>query len=84
MVELLDLYKHYAAGEYDIGDVSRILSYMAISHLDPEYIRQVETQIEWIRFMSDEKDQKEKVLALLDEMIDRNTKDNKKLGSNDL
>lgn len=80
MDDLLDLYKRYISGEYDIGDVSRMLSYIAIPNLGHEYIRQVENQIEWIQFMTDEKDQKEKVLTLLDELIDRNTKDNWKDG----
>lgn len=80
MNELLDLYKRYADGEYEIGDVSRILSYIAIPNFDHEYIKQAEDQVEWIRFMTDEKDQKVKVLALLDEMIDRNTKENWKYG----
>ena len=60
--DLLDLYNRYFSGEYDIGDVSRMLSYIAIPNLDHEYIRQVESQIEWIRFMSEEKEQKEKCL----------------------
>ena len=69
MNTLLDLYKRYVDGEYVIEDVSRILSYITIPQLSAEYIKQVENQVEWIRVMCDEKDQKEKVMKLLEDMI---------------
>lgn len=71
MDELLDLYKRYVDEEYTIADVSRMLSYIAVPQLSEEYIRQVENQIEWIRFMCEQDEQKERVISLLDEMIDR-------------
>lgn len=71
MDDLLELYKLYADEEYSIEDVSRIISYIAIPQLDEEYIRQIENQIEWIRFMCDKNEQKGKVISLLNEMIEK-------------
>ena len=41
MDDLMDLYKKYIDGEYDISDVSRIVSYIALPNVSEEYIRQL-------------------------------------------
>jgi len=48
MDELMDLYKKFIDGEYDISDVSRIIFYIALPNVGEEYIRQLEYQIEYI------------------------------------
>lgn len=67
--KLQELLRKYNDGEYDIADVSRIISYMAIPNVNDEYLKQVEYQIEWIRFMTSDSSQKEKVNSLLEDLI---------------
>jgi hypothetical protein len=67
--KLQELLKKYNDGEYDIADVSRIISYMAIPNVNDEYLKQVEYQIEWIRFMTSDSSQKEKINSLLEDLI---------------
>jgi len=67
--KLQELLRKYNDGEYDIADVSRIISYMAIPNVNDEYLKQVEYQIEWIRFMTSESSQKEKINSLLEDLI---------------
>ena len=71
MDDLMDLYKRYIDGEYDISDVSRIVSYIALPNVSEEYIRQLEYQIEYIRFMSTKEEQTERVKLLLKELIEK-------------
>lgn len=70
MNELNMLYEKYNSGEYDIADVSRILSYISISDEVDEVVQNVEYQIENIRFLTSESEQKEKVNAILVELIE--------------
>ncbi len=72
MDDLLDLYRKYDEGKYSIADVSRILSYIAIPGVSEEDVEQVEDQIESIRFLTAENEQKEKVKYLLDQLIEKN------------
>ena len=36
MDDLMDLYKKYSNGEYDISDISRIISYIALPNVSEE------------------------------------------------
>ena len=69
----MDLYKKYSNGEYDISDVSRIISYIALPNVSEEYIRQLEYQIEHIRFMSAKEEQTERIKLLLEELIEKSS-----------
>lgn len=71
MDELMDLYKKFIDGEYDISDVSRIISYIALPNVGEEYIRQLEYQIEYISFMSTKEEQTERIKMLLKELIEK-------------
>ena len=71
MDELMDLYKKFIDGEYDISDVSRIISYIALPKVGEEYIRQLEYQIEYISFMSTKEEQTERIKMLLKELIEK-------------
>lgn len=73
MDDLTDLYKKYSNGEYDISDVSRIISYIALPNVSEEYIRQLEYQIEHIRFMSTKEEQTERIKLLLEELIGKSS-----------
>jgi hypothetical protein len=73
MDDLMELYKKYSNGEYDISDVSRIISYIALPNVSEEYIRQLEYQIEHIRFMSPKEEQTERIKLLLEELIEKSS-----------
>lgn len=69
--ELYEIYRKYNEGEYDIADVSRIISYASISQVSEEDLKKVEDEIELVRFFSSKKEQKEKVNKLLIELIEK-------------
>lgn len=71
MTELIILYEKYINGEYDIADVSRILSYAAISDEMDEDIANAEDQIESLRFLSSDGEQREGVIKILLELMDK-------------
>lgn len=73
MDDLMELYKKYNNGEYDISDVSRIISYIALPNVSEEYIRKLEYQIELIRFMSTKEEQTERIKLLLEELIEKSS-----------
>ena len=51
MDDLIILYEKYNKGEYDIADISRILSYIALPDEMNEDIEKAEYRIENIRFL---------------------------------
>lgn len=69
MDELFELYHRYKDGIYSISDVERIVSYMPVPNVDDKYLKDVENQIEMIRFLTEESEQKQKVLSVLYELI---------------
>ena len=69
--DLLEIYRKYNEGKYDIGDVSRIISYISFPQVSEEEMKKVEDEIELIRFFSVEKEQKDKVNKLLAELIEK-------------
>ena len=71
MAELILLYEKYMNGEYDIADVSRILSYEAISDELDEEIANAEDQIESLRFLSSGGEQRAGVIKILLELMDK-------------
>lgn len=74
MDELTMLYKKYNNGEYDIADVSRILSYIALSDELDEDIKNAEYTLENIRFLSSKDEQIKEVNAILVELIEKSKK----------
>lgn len=74
MDELRMLYKKYNNGEYDIADVSRILSYIALSDELDEDIKNAEYTLENIRFLSSKDEQNKEVNAILVELIEKSKK----------
>lgn len=71
MDELTKLYKKYNNGEYDIADVSRILSYIALSDELDEDINKAEYTLENIRFLRSKDEQNKEVNAILVELIEK-------------
>ena len=71
MTELILLYEKYMNGEYDIADVSRILSYAAISDEMDEDIAGAESQIERLRFLSSGGEQRAGVIKILLELMEK-------------
>lgn len=71
MTELIILYEKYINGEYDIADISRILSYAAISDEMDEDIANAEHQIENLRFLSSGGEQRRGVIKILLKLMDK-------------
>ena len=71
MNELILLYEKYNNGSYDIADVSRILSYIALPDELDEDIEEVEYNIERIRFLISKQEQKEHVNKILLQLIEK-------------
>ncbi|MCQ2534222.1 MAG: hypothetical protein MJ172_06615 [Clostridia bacterium] len=69
MDDLLAIYHKYDDSEYDIADVERMIAYTAIPNIDEEYITNISNQLELMRFTIEESEQKQKVLAILRELI---------------
>ena len=67
--DLIELRNSYVNGGDDFNGASRMLSYIITPLLCDDVIRQFESQLECIRRVRDEKDQKERFLALIDEAI---------------
>lgn len=67
--DLIELRNNYVNGGDDINGASRMLSYIITPLLCDDVIRQFESQLECLRSVRDEKDQKESFLALIDEAI---------------
>lgn len=80
MSELNIIMNKYNNGEYDIEDVSRSLSYMAISDELIEALESAENEIENIRFLCSDNEQKEAVKKVLENLI---AKVNQKLDVNE-
>lgn len=71
MNDLILLFEKFNSGDYDIADVSRILSYIALpDELDAD-IEEVEYNIEMIRFLSSQNEQMEQVNKILLQLIDK-------------
>ena len=71
MEELLNLFNKYINEEYGIEDVSRILSYISIPELTDYELENAEYQIERIRFLSSDTEQKKRVQEILLELIEK-------------
>ena len=69
MEELLNLFNKYTNEEYEIEDVSRILSYISIPELTDDELRNAEYQIERIRFLLPANEHKKRVQEILLELI---------------
>ena len=65
MKELLDLFNKYMNEEYEIEDVSRVLSYISIPELKDDELKDAEYQIERIRFLLSANEQKKRVREIL-------------------
>lgn len=71
MDDLIILYEKYNKGEYDIADISRILSYIALPDEMDEVVEEAEYRIENIRFLKSQNEQKGGVNAILVELIEK-------------
>ena len=71
MNDLILLFEKYNKGDYDIADVSRILSYMALPDELDEDIEEAEYNIEMIRFLNSQNEQKKQVNKILLELIEK-------------
>lgn len=71
MNELIIIYEKYNKGEYDIADISRILSYIALPDEMDEDVENAEYRIEKIRFLRSRNEQKGDVNAILVELIEK-------------
>ena len=71
MNDLILLFEKYNSGDYDIADVSRILSYMALPDELDEEIQEAEYNIEMVRFLNSQNEQKEQVNKILLELIEK-------------
>ncbi len=71
MDDLIILYEKYNKGEYDIVDISRILSYIALPDEMDEDVEEAEYRIENIRFLNSQNEQKGDVNAILVELIEK-------------
>lgn len=65
------LYKKYNNGEYDIVDISRILSYIALSDELDEDIKNAEYTLKNIRFLSSKNEQNKEVNAILAGLMEK-------------
>lgn len=71
MNDLILLFEKYNNGDYDISDVSRLLSYMALpDELDVD-IEKAEYKIEMIRFLESYNEQKEQANKVLLDLIEK-------------
>ncbi len=71
MDDLIMLFEKYNRGEYDIADISRILSYIALPDEMDEDVENAEYSIEKIRFLYSRSEQKEQVNMILIELIEK-------------
>lgn len=71
MNDLILLFEKYNRGDYDIADVSRILSYMELPDELDEDVEEAEYNIEMIRFLNSQNEQKEQVNKILLELIEK-------------
>lgn len=65
MEEIKIIYEKYCMCEYDIGDVSRMLSYIAVPDSISDLVSEAENEIEYIRFMVSENEQYNRVKDVL-------------------
>lgn len=72
MDDLILLFDKYNRGDYNIADVSRILSYMALPDELDEEIEEAEYNIERIRFLTSQNEQRKQVNKILLELIKKN------------